>query len=79
MHYVYVLTSEVDNELYIGETNNVESRLNSHNLGYVESTKDRTPLKLLTYIAVENKSKAVKLEKYLKTGSGKAFLKKRLI
>jgi hypothetical protein len=36
------------------------------------------PEKLISYIAVETKEKAMDLEKYLKSGSGKVCAKKRL-
>jgi len=37
------------------------------------------PIILIGYFAFKNKYKAYNFEKYLKTGSGRAFLKKRLI
>ncbi|MBU1954263.1 GIY-YIG nuclease family protein, partial [Patescibacteria group bacterium] len=47
MNYVYVLKSELDGRLYIGQTNNVEKRLIYHNSGWVKSTRNRRPLKIL--------------------------------
>jgi len=79
MRYVYVLRSESDGNLYVGKTRDVLRRLEEHNKGEVLSTKDRTPLELLTYVAVEDEQKAGKLEIYFKSGSGKAFLKKHLL
>jgi predicted GIY-YIG superfamily endonuclease len=43
------------------------------------TTKNRTPLRLEAYFAVKDKSRAIELEQYLKTGSGKAFLQKRIL
>ena len=74
MWYVYILRSLVDDKLYVGSTNNIERRLTEHNSGMVDSTKSRMPLSLETYFRVKDKAKAVNLEQYLKTGSGKAFL-----
>jgi putative endonuclease len=79
MWYVYIIKSAMDNELYIGSTKNINRRLSEHNSGKVDSTKNRVPLKLEAYIAVKDQSKAVELEYYLKTGSGKAILKKRIL
>ncbi|MGD8306005.1 MAG: GIY-YIG nuclease family protein [Ignavibacteria bacterium] len=79
MWYVYILKSLAKNFLYVGSTNNIERRLKEHNSGEVKSTKPYLPLKLAAYIAVENEMKARKLEKYFKTGSGKAVLKKRIL
>lgn len=75
---VYILLDK-DNKPYTGCTSNAEERLNRHNLGYVPATKYRRPLKLITQIIFPDKYKAFDFEKYLKSGSGRAFLHKRLI
>ncbi|MFA5806468.1 MAG: GIY-YIG nuclease family protein [Melioribacteraceae bacterium] len=74
MFTVYVLLSEKDNNRYIGFTNDIERRLTEHNLGKVKSTKNRQPLKLIYTELYENKSDAMKREKYLKTHPGRNFL-----
>lgn len=78
MYYTYVLESEIDNKLYIGFTDNLRRRFEKHNSGKVKSTKSRRPFKLVYYEACLNKEKAVKREKYFKTGYGKNFLKNRI-
>lgn len=50
-----------------------------HKKGYVPATKDRLPVELIAYFAFSDKTIAFNFEKYLKSGSGRAFLKKRLI
>ena len=65
--------------MYIGSTNNVARRVEEHNEGLSQSTKHYRPLTLSTYIAVLNEQQARRLEKYFKTGSGKAVLKKRIL
>jgi putative endonuclease len=79
MWYVYILRSTRDNNLYIGSTDDVSRRISEHNLQKVDSTKNRVPLELEAYVAVKNKSRAIELEKYLKTGSGRALLNKRIL
>ena len=79
MWYVYVLRSLKDNNIYIGSTNDVGRRLYQHNSAEVDSTKSRIPFTLEAYIAVKNKAKALDLEQYFKTGSGKAILQKRIL
>jgi putative endonuclease len=79
MWYVYILRSSIDNKLYIGSTDNINRRLSEHNSGKVDSTKNRVPLSLEAYFAVKDKSKAIELEQYLKTGSGGAILNKRIL
>lgn len=75
MHYVYLLIC-FDNKTYIGCTNKLKDRIDRHNKGYVTATKDRLPIRLIAYFAFENKFTAFNFEKYLKSGSGRAFIKK---
>ena len=77
MHYVYSLRCK--NGFYVGCTNNLKDRLIRHQEGNVPATSDRLPLKLDFYFAIKDKYKAFEFEKYLKSGSGRAFLKKHLI
>jgi putative endonuclease len=79
MWYVYILRSTIDKNLYIGSTNNVRRRLDEHNSGEVDSTKSRIPLRLEAYIAVKDQARAIELEQYLKTASGRALLQKRIL
>jgi putative endonuclease len=79
MWYVYILWSTIDNKIYVGSTNDLKRRFLQHNNGEVESTKGRRPLIMKAYIAVENKTKAIELEQYLKTGSGRAFLNNHIL
>ena len=78
MHYVYVLRSFKDKELYVGRTGDLKERLSEHSRGRVESTKDRRPLKLIYYETGNNIKDAVHRENYLKTSWGKRYLKHRL-
>ena len=78
MHCAYVLHSEVDINFYVGFTKNLKLRFEKHKDGFVESTKDRRPLKLIYYEACLNKNDADRREKYLKPYHGKMFLRRRL-
>jgi len=77
MYYVYFLELS-NNTTYTGYTNNLKQRLQYHNSGSVISTKPHLPAKLKSYIAVETETIAINLERYFKSGSGKAFAQKRL-
>lgn len=48
-----------------------------HNSGSTKSTAEFRPWKVVVAIWLEEKCEAIKLEKYLKTGSGRALIKKR--
>mgnify|MGYP000418548823 CR=1 FL=1 len=78
MWYVYVLRCK-DGTLYVGYTRNLRKRIQEHKNGSVKYTKTRLPVKVIWIGVFLSKKKAVLFEKYLKSGSGKAFLKKRLI
>ena len=78
LEYVYILMCS-NNKTYVGHTSDLDERINRHMRGHVPATKNILPVELLTFIAFSNKYKAIEFEKYLKSGSGRAFLKKRLI
>jgi putative endonuclease len=78
MYYTYVLRSEKDGKLYIGWTKDIEHRVDEHNKGLVSATLDRRPLVLIYYEACLIEEDAIAREKMLKTGFGRAYLKRRL-
>ena len=78
MYYTYVLKSESDNKLYVGYTDNLKKRLPDHNKGPSLATKFRKPFILVYYEACLVKEKAIRREKYFKTGFGRKFLKLRI-
>jgi len=57
-------------------TDNLKDRIERHIKGYVPATKNRRPIILQNYIAFKGKYKAFEFEKYLKSGSGRAFIQK---
>ena len=78
MHFVYVLKSEKDKNLYVGCTHNIYDRLKYHNAGKVSSTKSRRPLKLIFHEEYLDKYEAYRMEKYYKTAIGKRELKNKI-
>ena len=54
----------------------MKDRIKRHKSGYVDATKSRLPIELDFYIALKDEYKAFEFEKYLKSGSGRAFIKK---
>ena len=80
MKIVYILVSEKDPmRYYVGLTDDLERRLREHNGALSGYSKRYALWKVRTYITFENEDQAVLFEKYLKSGSGFAFLKKRFI
>lgn len=79
MNYVYVLKSKLFNEIYVGHTTDLKQRLKDHNFGKSPHTSKFKPWLVVTYCAFDNAQTAINFEKYLKTGSGRAFIKRHFI
>lgn len=80
MYTVYILKSLRDpTRHYVGSTHDLVQRLKEHNGGKSVYTRSYAPWEVETYLVFKDKKTAQKFEKYLKHGSGHAFLKKRLI
>jgi len=75
MYYVYILKCS-DGKPYTGCTEDLEDRIHRYNKGYISATKDRLPVLLVSYFACSNKYTAFNFEKYLKSGSCRAFIMK---
>jgi len=78
VYNVYLLKLK-GNSIYTGTTPNLKRRIKEHKKGYVDSTKDKSPIHLEWYCKFNEKVRALEFEKYLKTGSGQAFRNKRLV
>jgi len=78
MHYVYILRSVKDGGFYIGYSANLRTRFDEHANGESFSTSYRRPWRLIYYEAYLNREDALGREKYLKSGSGRRFLKAQL-
>jgi len=78
MYYVYILKCK-DDLPYTGFSKNLKERFNRHQNGNVPATKSRLPVELVFYSAFVNKYKALEFEKYLKSGSGRAFMQHHLL
>lgn len=79
MHYVYLLRSlSHPEQRYVGFTSDLKKRLKSHNEGATVRTAKYRPWELITYCGFTIERRAREFERYLKSGSGKAFANKRL-
>ena len=78
MHYVDLLESQGEpTRRYVGVTSDLRARLVEHNGGKSPHTSKHRPWKLMTYVAFSERLQAEAFEKYLKSGSGHAFARKR--
>ncbi len=78
LYYVYVIESK-EGFKYTGMTEDLEERLEQHNDRTLSFwTKRGTNWKLIYKEEFDNKTEALKREKWLKTGVGRDYLKKIL-
>lgn len=78
MYYVYILKSKKDNSYYKGFTEDLKKRIYDHNHKSNKYSSTKAPFELVWYCAFLEKQKALNFEKYIKQGSGFAFVKKHL-
>ena len=63
-------------ERYVGLTEDLDSRLQAHNRGESFHTSKYRPWQLVAAITFEDDDRAAAFERYLKSGSGRAFANK---
>ncbi len=79
MKYVYLMQSiSRPNQRYVGLTNDLQQRLATHNLGGSPHTSKYVPWRVVTAIRFDDDQRATEFERYLKSGSGRAFANKHL-
>ena len=74
--FVYVLQSEVNQNQYVGMSDNPERRLSDHNRGKVKTTRTAKPWKIIYQEKCKDRLEARVREKYLKSAAGRKFRKK---
>jgi len=75
--FVYVLESKVTPERhYVGLSSNVTTRLTLHNDGLSIHSSSHRPWRLLVSIEFAEERTAIAFERYLKSGSGRAFARR---
>ena len=78
MHFVYVLESADSQHWYFGITNDVKKRVVEHNAGKSIHTNKHKPWLLRLCVTFKERKNAEDFEKYMKSHSGRAFMKKHL-
>ena len=72
--FVYVLNSTSDpTRYYTGITENIRARLEAHNDGRCSHTSRWKPWRAVVVVAFADETRALDFERYLKSGSGRAF------
>ncbi len=79
MYYIYILENKNDKSWYTGYSSNLRHRIRDHLLGRgCKTTSKKSGWRLIYYEAYLIKKDATKREVFLKSGSGKRFIKKQL-
>ena len=76
MHYLYILKSAVSGKFYVGETNNLDRRLNDHSEQRTAFGKRNAEIKIVFKKTYENRSKARKAELWIKKKKSHSFIEK---
>ena len=80
MFYVYLLQDSGDKSWYIGYSANLKQRVERHQRGDgARTTRRKQNWDLIYYEAYKNEQDAKGRERFLKSGSGRTYLKKQLI
>ena len=75
--FVYLLRSDADtSQSYVGVTSNVHQRLQWHNHGPTGHTLRYRPWSLIVSVEFRTEATARRFERYLKSGSGRAFARR---
>ena len=76
MHFVYILHSKKLNKYYVGETFDVQRRIERHNSGYYDNkyTARGKPWDLYLKIECKNKEQAQKIEQHIKKMKSKVYI-----
>jgi putative endonuclease len=72
--FVYVVrNADQPPQFYVGLTSDTNARLRDHNTGRCSHTASRRPWQLHVVIEFCDEQRAIRFERYLKSGSGGAF------
>ena len=76
MRTVYILYSNTSSRYYVGQTSDIDQRLERHNQGRVKSTKYGIPWGIVLQLDVSTRSEAMILEKQIKKRGARRYIEK---
>ncbi|MDZ7623317.1 MAG: GIY-YIG nuclease family protein [Ignavibacteriaceae bacterium] len=74
--FVYILYSKKIDRYYVGSTDDLEWRLDRHNLGWGRYTKKGIPWKMIYYETLPTKAEALKREKEIKSKKSRLYIER---
>ncbi len=83
-YFVYVIQSQLNGKIYIGQTYEIEKRLKRHNRQLLTkqtsfTSKNKGPWKLIYQEVFPTRKEAMKREKELKSYQGRKYIKKIIL
>ncbi len=71
MYYLYILSSKSRQRTYVGQTDDLQARLKTHNVGKVRSTKAFRPWELVYFEECATRGEAMERETWFKSPAGR--------
>ena len=81
-YFVYIIRSETTGKRYIGQTSDLKARIDRHNSDYGKdryTRKQEGPWELVYSEELETRSAAVRRERFLKSGQGRALIQTNIL
>ena len=76
MRTVYILYCNISSRYDVGQTSDIDQRLERHNQGRVKSTKYGIPWEIVLQLDVSTRSEAMILEKQIKKRGARRYIEK---
>ncbi len=73
-YFVYIIQSQKDASFYIGYTSDIEQRIQKHNKATTGYSSRKAPWKLVYFEECEDKTAAIKRERFIKNQKSKEFI-----
>ncbi|KKP68123.1 MAG: hypothetical protein UR66_C0008G0031 [Candidatus Moranbacteria bacterium GW2011_GWE1_35_17] len=77
MFFIYILQNKKE-QIYIGQTNNLDNRLYRHNNNESKYTKNKGPWNIIYSKGFDTRAEVMKEEKFLKSGKGREWIKNNI-
>ena len=79
MYYAYVLRSTNHDYYYKGHCQDLQKRLQQHNMGLTISIRPYLPFEIVYFETFATENEAIGREKYFKSAAGRRYLKTKLL
>ena len=76
MYFLYILRSTSTGRFYVGQTRNLEERLQYHNAGYSKALKNRGPWQLVYTEQYATRAEAMRRERRIKSWKDRELIER---